>query len=389
MAKIIWDANEHRLMQRAKWIVVVTAIFFVMVFVWMLVAKIDIAVTGNGEVVPVAKIRKIQSADGGVIQKVFVKNHQHVHKGQMLVSIEAVRQQADENQLRVRIAELTAEVARHKSAAHFETSVSYANDFTLEHPNIVSRQNNIFSESRLAYLSKMKILQKNYKIASEEYAILYPLVKKKIVSRLELLKAERTVNELKGNIAKLKHDYSEKAFTELAKARRELSETEQALQAVVDKTDKTQIVSPVDGIINDLNFSAAGEVVRPGELLMDVIPTDKNLAIEARIAPQDVAFIKDGQRVIVRVSAYDFTVYGGLDGYVTSVSPNTVLHDDDRHYFTIMIKTHKNYLLSGQRRLYITPGMTVNVQVITGKQSIMTYLLKPIMRVKSEALRES
>jgi adhesin transport system membrane fusion protein len=247
-------------------------------------------------------------------------------------------------------------------------------------------------------------------LAKKQVAMLAPLAAKGIVPQTELLQARRDVSDLQGRLAaaqeatsraaagvreaqaqlaEANYEFRQEAQDERNQLQGKLSVIEQSSRGAAGKLQRSEIRSPVDGIVNDVQVSTVGGFVSPGQKLMEVVPVGEKLLIETRVQPKDIAFIRVGQPALVRVSAYDFSIYGGLDGKVVQVSADSIYDEQAKQaYFTVIIETPKSYLTSGQRRLPITPGMLCSADIITGRKSVLDYLLKPVIKARSQALRE-
>ena len=253
-------------------------------------------------------------------------------------------------------------------------------------------------------------LQGSLAIAQRQVGMLEPLAAKKIVPQTELLDARREVVDLSGRIAAAREQRSraqaavgealaqasEAAFTFRQEALNERSEVNakiavntESLRGARGRVGRMELRSPVDGVVNDLQVTTIGGFVQAGQKIMEIVPMGDKLLVESRVKPSDIAFIKVGDRALVKVTAYDFSTYGGLDGRVVQVSADSIYDDAQKEaYFSVIVETDKAYLMSAGRKLPITPGMMTDTQIITGRKSILSYLLKPVLKARSEALRE-
>lgn len=412
--------------------------FFMIAFVWAYYAKIDELTRGEGKVIPSESIKTVQSLDGGIVSEILVKEGSFVKKGQALMKIDTTRFKAsfDENKqtfyhllvtkIRLQaeskinihkpIPELKYDTYLLKSAGQFIQSDRRL--FSSRYDELVS-SSNIFKnqkrqkEQELAELkSKQNQLEKRYKLVFEEANTIAKMVEKGSRSKVDLIKLKKELNKIEGDLSttklqipKAKYSIQEvssrilekertfkaEAFNELQKVNTELKKYESKIVAEKDKLDKTVLVSPVNGIIKQIYMNTVGGVVRSGTDLIDIVPNSDILLVEAKIDPKDIAFINPKQRVIVKITAYDFSIYGALEGKVVEISADSIIDENDRNkksYYKVTIQTDKNYLEREGEKLPIIPGMITSVDIITGKKSILDYLLKPILKTKDSALHE-
>ena len=249
-------------------------------------------------------------------------------------------------------------------------------------------------------------LQGSLALAQKQVAMLEPLAAKNIVPQTDLLDKRREVNDLQGRIAAAREQQG-KAMAGVREAQAQSSQANfefrqsalderSQLAAKIAVNEETlrgargrELRSPVDGIVNDVQVTTVGQYVQPGQKIMEVVPLGDKLLVETRVKPSDIAFIKVGDRALVKVTAYDFSTYGGLDGRVVQVSADSIYDEAEKQaYFTVIVETGRSFLTASGHRLPITPGMMTDTQVITGRKSILTYLLKPVLKARSEALRE-
>jgi adhesin transport system membrane fusion protein len=244
----------------------------------------------------------------------------------------------------------------------------------------------------------------------EELALVNPLAAKNIVPQTELLDARREVVDLQGRIAaahqqqsraeaavrealaqanEAKFTFRQDALDERSQIATKLAVNEQSLRGAEGKLDRNELRSPVDGVVNDVQVTTIGGFVQAGQKVMEVVPLGDKLLVETRVKPRDIAFIKVGDKALVKVTAYDFSIYGGLQGRVVQVSADSIYDEVEKEaYFNVIVETDRNYLTFQGRQLPITPGMMCDTQIITGRKSVLTYLLKPVLKARSDALRE-
>ena len=256
----------------------------------------------------------------------------------------------------------------------------------------------------------IRSLQGSLAIAHRQVEMLEPLAAKNIVPQTDLMDKRREVVDLQGRIAAAREqqgraeaavrealaqssqanfEFRQQALDERSQVNAKLAVNEQSLMGAKGKLDRIEIRSPVDGVVNDVQVTTIGAFVQPGQKIMEVVPLGEKLLVESRVKPSDIAFIKVGDRALVKVTAYDFSIYGGLDGRVVQVSADSIYDEQEKQaYFTVIVETQKSYLTATGHRLPITPGMMTDTQIITGRKSVLSYLLKPVLKARNDALHE-
>ncbi|KTD35644.1 secretion system protein D [Legionella moravica] len=364
-------------------IILWTSAFFILVaIVWANYAILDEVTTGEGKVIPSSEIQVIQNLEGGIVQQIYVKEGEIVKKDQILMQIDNTRFMSSYAEAEKKIDSLELEIIRINAEIN-QTQPDFPEELKKNYPNLVKDQQSLY-ESRMRELVQ---LTKSLELAQKELDMTRPLLKNGSVSEVEVIRLDRTVNEIKGNIDKFKSDELDK----LNKARGELSALVEANKADKDRLTRTTVRSPVYGIIKQIKTTTIGGVVQPGSDIIEVVPLDDTLLIEAKIRPSDIGFIHPGQKAMVKITAYDFSIYGGLEGEVEQISADTIIDENDKKnesYYVIRVRTYKNHLGTNQKPLPIIPGMMATVDILTGQKSVLQYLLKPIIKAKQSALRE-
>ena len=397
-------------------IIVVSAIGFLVFLIWAMLAKVDEVTAGQGTVIPSSKVQLIQATEAATVSELLVRSGQQVKKGQLLARLDNPQSrqiQAETQALEARSARLASEGLGAGSAnglAGEEATLS-----TVRRQALSSRMSALRSsaEQRRREAAEagamISSLSRSLALAQENVNRLAPLAARNIVPQTDLSDAQREVVDIQGRIAAAREQQgramaavseaqsqaSEANFQFRQEALNERSQVEQKI-AVNEQSlggrgplGRLELRSPVDGIVNDVKVTTIGGFVNGGEKVMEVVPLGEKLLVETRVKPSDIAFIKVGDRALVKVTAYDFSTYGGLDGKVVQVSADSIYDDAEKQaYFTVIVETEKSYLDSGTRRLPITPGMMTDTQIITGRKSVLSYLLKPVLKARSEALRE-
>jgi len=411
---------------------------FLIFLLWASLAEIDELARGNGKVIPTDKIQTVQSLDGGIISEIFIKEGDTVKFDDPLMKIDTTRFQAtlEESRqeylsllaLKARLEiESTIDVDKDLPALKFDEKIlSDSSRYDINEKmllenrfrelkssiNVLRNQENQKIQELKEIESTIKKLTDSLGFIEEQRKTIRKLVERGIKSNYDLLDIEKEYNQTKGDLqtAKLSisrsnfaileagnriqeklNTFKSEASTELQKTVSQINRFEAKLVGDRDKVAKTTITSPVDGIIKQLNFNTIGGVVQPGVDLIEIVPLSDALVVEAKIDPKDIAFINPSQKAIIKITAYDFAIYGGLEGKIVEISADTIVDKDSKEgksYYRVLVKTDKNYLERKGKKLPIIPGMVATVDIVTGKKTILDFLLKPILKVKQDSLHE-
>lgn len=360
-------------------ILLMIGLFLILGFTWAHFTLIDEVTRGEGKVIPSSQIQVIQNLEGGIIEKIYVKEGELVQKGQKLVKLDPTRFQTSYDQdnlkslsLKIKIARLTAEANNIK----FEPPA----DLVKAMPNVVKNEVALYV-SRQAQLNQ---LQTNRGLIQKELDISKPLVQKGAISDIEVIHLSRDINQIQGQI----DDFKSKTLADLAEANEQYNTSNQSALANLDRLNRTTIESPVKGLVKQIKITTVGGVSQPGADIMEIVPIEDTLLIESKVQPKDIGFIHLGQQAMIKIAAYDYSIYGGLKGLVESISADTLTDEKGASYFLIRVRTQKNYLANKGHPLYIIPGMTATMEILTGKKSILHYLLKPILKAREDAFTE-
>lgn len=363
----------------SHWILWFAVLFIVTAFLWAKHAVLDEVTSGAGKVIPSSQVQVVQNLEGGIVSKIFVKEGAKVSKNQIIMQIDDTRFSASykesvakEVSLQLKIARLTAETT--SKPIHIPAQLQKAHA-------LQAAQAQAILTSRL---KQKKQLKRSYSLAMKELKLMRPLVSEGAASAVEVLQQERAVNDLNGKMIAFQSD----ALTELAGAKAELEGLQQSNLAQQDRITRTKVRSPVNGIVKQIKVTTIGGVVQPGSDLVEIVPLDDTLLIEAKIRPQDIGFISPNQKATVKISAYDFSIYGSLDATVEQISADTIVDEKDEPYYLIRVRTQKNFLGSDKKPLHIIPGMHATVDILTGNKTVLDYILKPILKARQNALRE-
>lgn len=359
-------------------------IFLLLGIIWAHFAILEETATGQGKVIPSSQVQIIQNLEGGIVHKIFVKEGELVQANQVLMQIDKTQFMSSYNETVKKIVTLQATIFRLKAEMN-GTPMTVPTDFEKENPETVASEKALF-KSRKDELTQM---QEALSYAQKELDLSKPLVAKGAVSEVEILQLQRSINEIKGKIS----NFQSEALAELNKAKGELAALGETELANKDKLSRTTVRSPIKGIIKQIKINTVGGVIQPGMDILEIVPFNDTLLIEARIKPDDIGFIHLGQSAVVKITAYEYAIYGGLDGKVEEISADTITDEKNEQgrpetYYLIRIRTDKNYLGTKDKPLYIIPGMMVTVDILTGHKSVLHYILKPILKAKESALRE-
>ncbi len=413
--------------------------------VWAYFAELDRVTRGEGKVIPSSQVQIIQSLDGGILQELYVKEGMQVSKGQIIARIDDTRFRSDMAQqtqevdaLRANIIRLrtelssvlVADVPRWQQQVKIDkTQLKFPKDLRNTSPELIARNQDEYNtrlnniENQVAIqgqqikqreqeikelTSKILTLESSLALLNRELELTIPLARKNIVPQVELLKLQRTVNDTNGELRALQllKPKVQSSFEEAVLKRREavfkyrtdarsvlnelqssLSRLNEAQVSAQDKVSKALILSPVVGTVKTLHITTLGGVVKPGEVLLEIVPSEDKLLVEAKITPKDIAFIHVGLKAMVKISAYDFTRYGGLEGEVEHISADTTQDEEGNSFYIIRVRTNESNM-SNRKEMPIIPGMMTSVDVIISKRTVLEYILNPLLRAKELALRE-
>ncbi|TWF54969.1 HlyD family type I secretion periplasmic adaptor subunit [Neorhizobium alkalisoli] len=400
---------------------------------WAAIADIDEIARGEGKVIPVSKTQIIQSSEAGIVQEIAVQVGQIVRKGDLIVQLNNTTTESTLGESVAKARALGAKVAR----LQMEEKGEYDQPFVCPKEvmdvaqNVCSNEEHLFNINKDSYKNKLNVLQgrvmqrqnelneananidrleQNIASSTKQHDLYGPLAKRGLVAQTQLLTVESQLTDqqgqlkvyqeslprLRGAIDEAKLQVGEillairqQALTDKAQALAELSVIDETIRGASDRVKRTDIRSPVDGIVNTLEVNTIGGYVDPGRVVAGIVPTADTLLIEAKISPRDVAFVRRGQPAIVKITAYDFAIFGGLEGEVTNVSADSIVEKEKGEtYYLVQVKTNKSELERNGKSYPIIPGMIASAEIMTGKKTVLSYLMKPINRARSEALTE-
>ncbi|WP_297433004.1 HlyD family type I secretion periplasmic adaptor subunit [Sulfurimonas sp.] len=406
------------------------AIIVIWLIGWAYYAKIDALTRGQGKIIPSQQLQIVQNLEGGVVNEILVKEGENVKKGQILLKIDDTdfKSKYMENQLRYnelwaksirliaessgkpfqinkKLSKIAPELFKHERSLYLTNKEQLNNNIRIYQRRLSQKRT-----ERKEAEAKLRQLKSNYVLLAKEIQINKPLVKKGIVSEVEFLQLQRKagslhgeveaiklsiprlisiIEEQKNNIKEVKLKFKNAAKENYNKTKAEMERISKMNIAQEYKVKRSFIRSPVNGTINQILVNTIGGVVKPGMDLVKIVPSQDNLIVEAKIRPSDIAFLYPGQKAIIKFSAYDFAIYGALNGVLTHISADTIVDKiDKKSYYLVKIKTNKNYLGTKDNKLKLIAGMTADVDIITGKKTVLDYILKPIRRAFINTLSE-
>ncbi|MFC4277696.1 HlyD family efflux transporter periplasmic adaptor subunit [Achromobacter aloeverae] len=371
------------------WAIVVAVAGFVL---WAHWAELDKITRANGQVIVSSRNQVIQAPDGGVLEEMLVREGDTVRRGQQLFRFEQTRARAAVQESVAKVAGLKVAVAR-LQAEVFDTPLRFDADAGA-YPELRDNQIALLRRRQAALKEEIGALEQARKLAQAELSMNLPLVSRGDVSRAEVLKLQRQVVDLSGQITNKRNKYYQDAQADLAKAQEDLEGATQVLAQRREQLEHTQIYAPMDGVVRNVRLTTAlGGVARAGDEILQIVPIDEDLVIEAKVKPRDIAFIKAQLPSSIKLDAYDYSIYGSLQGTVSYISADT-LNDEAKDgtqqpYYRVQVKTRSRELTSRDGQpIQTQPGMTATVEIKTGKHTVWEYLTKPITKTLGESLQE-
>lgn len=395
---LINDLNAALQKEKHSGQFIVIILFFILMIVfviWAYNSPVEEVTRGNGNIIPSSREQVIQSLDPGIVTEIMVKEGDMVEKDQILMKLDDTRSSAVLRESEAKVANLEATIARLKAEA-YGTKLSFPDSVS---PELRRREIAAYKARRQVMVDAINGLSQSKAALDREIAITAPLVSEGYVSEVELLRMRRDSADLATQISERRNRYKADANNELLQAESELAQSKENVAMRADPVERSQIRAPMRGIVKGIKVTTIGGVVNAGEDIMQIVPVDDKLLVEAYIRPQDIAFIRAGQPALVKVSAYDYSIYGGLEGKVTLVGADTVSNsmqnrandlklDPNQVYYRVLVQTENNSLKDKNgKSMPIIPGMVATVDIKTGEKTIFQYLIKPITRMK-QALSE-
>jgi len=403
--------------------------FLIAAMIWANFASLEEVAVTNGEVVPQGKVKLVQHLEGGIIEALFVTEGDIVKAGAPLLQLDLATSGTNMEELQVRL-DSEALVRARLVAESRGTEIQFPDDIASRRPTLANAQRQAYDARRRELAStlnimreqvkqkrletqelsaKSKAVKRNFKLASERLKISKSLLGEGLTAKVAHLELEAEVESLQGELSSLlpsipraaaaveeatqrlregQDRFRREAQDELGKVQQNIARVKQLISQAEEQGSRAEIKSPIDGIVKNMRYNTIGGVVRPGEPILEIVPTSDKLVVEAKLNPTERGFIHKGQPAVIKISTYDFARYGGLNGEVIRVAPDTSLNEDGSPYFKVIVRTDKNYLGKNENDLPITPGMQATVDIHTGEKSVMDFLIRPILKLRHEAFRE-
>lgn len=411
-----WDESRR--------LIVLCGLALVLLFLWAGLARVDEVTRGMGKVVPSSKAQLVQAANPATVTSILVRPGQMVKKGQLLVRL-------DDSQSSSALGQLQAENARLEARAERLEGEGTGTGSGCEEGSICAEESRLSLVRRAAAQSRQSgliaqvdqrrrdlqeglataaALENSARLAQDQVNMLAPLAQKGIVPKTDLLTAQRdlvdtrgrlsaaregvgraqaAIREAQAQLSQARLDFRQEALNERSEITTKIAVNQETMKGAEARLERNELRAPATGYINDVQVTTVGGFVNAGEKLMQIVPVGEKLLIEARVDPKDIAFIKVGDPANVKVTAYDFSIYGGLSGQVRNISADSIYDEAERKaYYSVMVETDRSYITKNGTRLPIMPGMICDVEIVTGRKSILTYLFKPVLRAFDEALTE-
>lgn len=403
--------------------------FFTLFILWATFSELDEVTRASGRIVPSKQIQVIQNLEGGIVKEILVRQGDEVKAGDVLVKLDRTQFDAEFNRNEEEYLSLEAMITRLRAESNFEEPV-FDEALKTDHENLVSRELNLFNARKAEFDASINSLTARLRqieqeqieaevslvsaksaseLADAEVEMLKPLVERGIEPQLELIRAEQRKIEAEGEFRKAelgieiakksveetnlqieaeRQKFRAGVLTELNEAETNRNQLVDSLPALSDRVNRTDVIAPTDGVINQVLVTTIGGVVDSGMPIVELVPLDDTLLVEAEVLPQDIAFLRPGQNARVKLTAYDFARYGALEGNVENISADAILNDQEQYVYVIQVRTQENSLPSDDGNLPILPGMVAEVDILNGKKSIMRYLMSPVLKLQENAFRE-
>lgn len=424
------DASIHRKGHSMAYMLSFAVFMMIISFlIWAGYAVLDEVTRGMGQAIPSQQVQVIQNLEGGILEAILVAEGQIVEKGDVLVRLDNTVASSHYRDAFAKSIEHMAAITRLTAQVN-NTDITFPQEVVDHDPQITKEQINIFEAHKRQLSLELKILRSEYnqkiqeikeiegkqtelnkslELAREQKKIAEPLMKKGLYSRVDFIKLDRDVVGLQGQINALKlslprlknsaeeaqermaqrrAEASSLAYEEISRRRIELNSLKQTIAAGQDRVTRKDVRSPVRGTVKQIIINTIGGVIRPGEPILEIVPLDDTLLFEVQIRPADIAFLYPGQKAKIKITAYDFSIYGGMEGVVEQISADTIVDERGDSYYKVKLRTETNAILHRGTQLPIISGMTASVDILTGKKSVLDYLMKPILKASQNAFRE-
>lgn len=374
---------------RAKLVIWMVLITIVVLVVWASLAKINQVTRAQASVIASARTQEIQAAEGGALRELLVKEGDEVKKDQLLLVLEEERAKAALDNSAGKVAALKAKISR-LEAEIFNKPIKFDDD-VIKYPEYVTNQTQLYNRRRQAIEQDVASLQNMLTLAKQELSLNEPLLKQGDVSQADVIRLRRQVADIESQINNKRNKYFEEAQAELTKAQEDLQAEQEQLRDRSQVLEEKRLYAPTDGKVNNIYITTIGGVVKPGETIMEIFPTSGDLVVEAKVKPVDIAYVKEGQNASVKLDAYDYSIFGAMQGEVTYISHDTLMEQTpqgEQPYYRVQIRIGEAEYEGRAKEIVIRPGMTASVDIKGMDRTVLSYLTKPIFKTFSEGLGE-
>lgn len=377
-------------MTSSRRVILLTAIALAGAIGWASFAEIDQVSRATGQVIPSGRVQIVQSTDGGVIDAINVKEGDSVRKGQILVTLDRVRLSASLDEAKAKVASLKTVKARIE-AELFDKPLAFPADVS-GFPDFMANQRELFAKRRAAQMQDIAALQRMLRLVRQELTMNQPLLEYGDVSRSEVLRLERSVADIEGQISSRQNKYLQDLQAEYAKVEEDLVTAEETLTQRLSAMDGTELEAPTDGIVKNVRLTTIGGVLRPSDEVLQIVPTGEELIVEAKVSPSDIAYVRVGQIASVKFDAYDSSIFGSATGRVSYISPDTLTEqksNGEQVFYRVHIRVDTRSMRPRKgQAIEIQPGMTATTEIMTGHNTVLKYLLKPIIKTVDQSFGE-
>jgi adhesin transport system membrane fusion protein len=425
----VFDTDDDMSLSRHLLLIAIASFFLIFV-IWANLATLDEVTRGEGKVIPSSEVQSVQILEAGLVEKFMVKEGDSVKAGQVLIRLSDIDASSDLGANRSRYLGLLAAITRLQAEAEGKTTLEFPEEVTKGAPSSVVEEMNAFRANQNQQLGQINILDQQLMqreqevrelemrvsdlrgviaLQREQKNVVAPLVARGSAPKLELIQLDQNIKEktlelnsatsnlprarsaaqeMRARLADLKTTAKAQAQADLSVKLLEMNEIKERLSALTDRKTRTELKSPVNGTIQQIMVKSVGGVVKPGEDIIKIVPVDDQLIVEAQIKPSDRAFIYPGQKAVVKITSYDFSIYGGLPGEVLDISADTIKNEKGDSFYRVRLRTYDKELKRRGQILPIIPGMVASVDILTGKKTVMQYVLKPLIKTMDNAMNE-
>lgn len=375
------EGEAHPLARPILWTCAGVVLAFIL---WASWATVDEVVRGEGKIVPNSRVQVIQSLEGGILRDLMVREGQIVEAGQVLAKLDDTRFNTAAGETEAQVMALTAAIARLEAEVLGKTDIHFPASIPANDP-VIASERALFRARRENLNATLAALSSETGYAQRQLSLVTPLAQRGVVSEVESLRLGKDIAALTGRQTEVRNTYMQEAYSELAAKKAELAAQSQILNQRRDQLERTELTAPVKARVNDIMITTRGGVVQPGQAIMQLTPVEDQLLVEVKILPRDVAFLREGMPARVKITAYDYTIYGDLPGSVEQISEDTIEEDTPRGkvaFYSVLIRTDRAWIEKNGRRLPIRPGMVAQVDVESGERTVLSYLLKPLLKAR-------